>query len=295
MALILPLVAVGHAGPLLAQDTEATAEGTGTPPAESSQTDEEAADRVPESVVALQPLFQRIQEADSIRASVELSADTVVDGAVISQETSVYQIASTAPDQFTAYLKGEKIQTRVYSDGETAVVALSPTAFCVLEKPIAMQNAVFQLPVPLGPYPEAVLALTLAGVDPSLTLTTGMKSVVQVGRENFRGRTPSVHFTGLQDDDVRWDLWITEGDQPVPLRLRIDLSDMLRANGALDMPPGYRFTLRLDFKVWRLNHPNDPSLYRYTKVEGAQEFESVQAYYRSLAGEQPSPPPSAEE
>ena len=124
------------------------------------------------AVAALEPLFSQLVHASSTRATVELSADTIVDGAVINSQTSVYQIASQAPNQFTVYLKDEKQRTRIYCDGETATIALSESAYTILEKPISMQQAVFDLPVPMGPYPEPVLALTLAGIDPVLSLAT---------------------------------------------------------------------------------------------------------------------------
>ncbi|QDV43026.1 hypothetical protein Enr13x_28780 [Stieleria neptunia] len=246
-----------------------------TPDAEPAK----AAEAVAPAVAALQPLFRQLVQAKSTRATVELSADTIVDGAVINTQTSVYQIATQVPDQFTIYLKDEQQRVRIFCDGVTATIALSERAFTVLEKPLAMQQAVFELPLPMGPYPEPVLALTMAGIDPALSLTTGMKSVRLLDRNQFRGETPAIHFQGIQKDDVRWDLWITQDERPQPLRLRVDLTEMLRANGGLELPPGYQFALRFDFKVWRIDHPNAASLFRYKKIEGAKEYESVEAYF----------------
>lgn len=243
-------------------------------PAEAADTPE-----VPPAVAALQPLFQQIVKAESTRATVELFADTIVDGAVINSQKSVYQIASEAPNQFTIYLKDDNQRTRIYCDGEKATIALSESAYTELEKPIALQQAVFDLPVPMGPYPEPILALTLAGVDPAFSLTNGMKSVRLVDRDNFRGETPAIHFEGIQDDDVQWDLWITQDPAPKPLRLRIDLTEMLRANGGLELSAGYRYALRCDFKVWRIDHKNDASLFQYQKIKDAKQYDSVQAYF----------------
>ncbi|MCO8122242.1 DUF2092 domain-containing protein [Stieleria sp. TO1_6] len=234
-----------------------------------------------QAIEALAPLLDQIVTAKSSRSTVELSVDTVVDGAVISSQTSIYQIASTAPGSFTIYLKEDARRTRIYCDGKTATIALSTTAYTTLDAPIPMQRAVFELPVPMGAYPEPVLALTLAGVDPKLTLTTGMKSVRLVDREKFRGETPAVHFTAVQDDDVKWDLWMTQDKVPQPLRLLVDLSDMLRANGGLDLPAGYRYLLRFDFKSWRINQENDPSLYQYKLVEGAEKFDSIADFHNA--------------
>lgn len=235
------------------------------------------------AVKALAPLFDQIRKARSTRTTIALSFETIVDGAVISRQLSTYQIASQSPDKFTIYLKEAERKTRIYCDGQKSTIALSPTAFTLLPKPISMQEAVYELPVPMGPYPEAVLALSLAGVDPSETLTKGMKSVDLIDRNRFRGETPAIHFVGVQNDDVRWDLWITQDVQPKPLRLLVDLTEMLRVNGSLEMPPGYQSLLRFDFQSWRLNNRTDPVLFRYAPIKGAKEYDSIEAYYKSMA------------
>lgn len=238
------------------------------------------------SVAALQPLFDQIRKAKSTRVTVELSADTVVDGAVINTVKSVYQIASKTPGSFTIYLKDDTRRTRLFCNEKASTIAFSPTAYTHLKKPIAMQEAVYQLPIPMGPYPEAVLSLSLAGVDPGLTLTTGVKLVSLADRKPFRGKIPATHFVGLQDDDVRWDLWVTQAKQPAPLRLKVDLTDMLRANGSLKMPVGYRYILQFDFSTWKINPTTTPNLFRHTQVEDSTEYESIEAYFQELSEQQ---------
>ena len=238
------------------------------------------------AVKALEPLFRQLKQAKSSRTTVELSADTIVDGAVIGSQKSSYQIASLRPNQFTVYLKDEERRTRIYSNGKQATIALSPSAYTVLDKPILMQEAVFNLPIPMGPYPEAVLSMSLAGIDPGQTFTTGMKSVTLVDRKRFRGEQPAIHFAGVQDDDVKWDLWITQDVRPKPLRLMVDLTEMLRANGDLQLTPGYQFVLRFDFKLWHLNNRTDPNLFVYKPIKGSKQYKSIEAYYESLAEEQ---------
>lgn len=248
-----------------------------------SETPEKPDPKMVASVAAMQPLFDQIREAKSTRVTVELSADTVIDGAVINTAKSVYQIASEAPGSFTIYLKDDTRRTRIFCDGKASTIAFSPSAYTHLKEPIAMQDAVYQLPVPMGPYPEAIMALSLAGIDPDLTLTTGMKLVSLADSKPFRGKTPAKHFVGLQDDDVRWDLWITQDKQPLPLRLKVDLTDMLRANGSLNMSAGYRFILQFDFSTWKINPKTTPNLFRHTQVKGATEYESIDEYYQELA------------
>lgn len=238
--------------------------------------------QAPPAVKTLEPLFRQIRDARTSRVTIELSSETIIDGAVVSRQPSTYQIASAAPSSYTVYLKDAQQGTRIFCNGRKTTIALSPTAYTNLDQSTSMQESVLQLPLPMGPYPEVILALSLAGVDPTITLTTGMKSILLKDREKFRGETPAIHFTGVQDDDVQWDLWMTQDKQPKPLRLLVDLSKMLRANGDLEMPAGYRYLLRFDFKTWRLNNRTDPTLFEYTPTKGAKEFESVESYYASL-------------
>ncbi len=232
---------------------------------------------------ALLPLFKSIVNANVSRTTVELSAESLIGAEVIESQVSTYQIGSKAPDKFTIYLKEPERRLRVYCDGQEMVVAMSPEAYFRAEQPIQTQNAATNVPVAMGPYPEAVLSLSLAGVDPAISLLGGMKSVELVDRGKFRGKTPAVHFKGLQDDGVSWHFWITQGDEPKPLRLLVDLTPMLRATGQAQFPPSYAYNLRFDFLAWRMSGDVDDSLFKFTPAKDAVEYESLEDYYESAA------------
>ena len=108
----------------------------------------------------LVPLFSSIATADTSRATVELTAQSTLTGEVVNQQESTYQIASRRPDRFTIYLKEPNQRTRIYGSEESLTIVMSPRAYVQLPEPISIQDAAISLPVPLGPYPEPVLALT---------------------------------------------------------------------------------------------------------------------------------------
>ena len=234
---------------------------------------------------ALVPLFSTIAKADVSRVTVELSSETLVNGAVIDTRGSTYQIASIHPDKFTIYLKEPDQRTRIYTDGKEMTVALAPDAYYEVDDPLYVQEAVSDLPLPMGPYPEPVLALSLAGADPSLTFLGAMKSVKVVDRANFRGKVPAVHLHGVQDDGVSWDFWMTKGDQPKPLRLLVDLTQMLAATNQVAMPAGYQYQLRFDFLAWRMSGDVDESLFRFRPPGNATKYDSLADYHESIARE----------
>lgn len=177
-------------------------------------------------------------------------------------------------------------------------VALAPDAYFRVPEPLSTQEAVTSMPVPMGPYPEPVLALTLAGVDPAISLIAGMKSIEVADREDFRGKIPAVHLRGVQADEVTWDFWISSGSAPKPLRLLVDLTPMLMASDQLQFPAGFSYQVRFDFLSWRVTGEVDDSLFVYTPPKDAKEYESLEDYYEAIAGVveehpllgQPAPP-----
>ncbi len=255
--------------------------------ATASETDQETkkpAFELSEEVrLAILPLFKSIAEADVSRVTVELSAESLTGAQIVDSQTSTYQIGSIAPDQFTVYLKEPQQRLRVYCNGKEMIVAMSADAFFRAEEPIQTQMAVTSLPVAMGPYPEPVLALSLAGVDPAVFLLGAMKSVELVERGKFRGETPAIHFKGVQDDGVSWNLWITQGEQPKPLRLLVDLTPMLRAAGQVQVPDDYTYQLRFDFMSWRMSGEVDKGLFTFNPPKEAVEYKSLEDYFETIS------------
>ena len=231
----------------------------------------------------LLPLFKSIAKADVSRATVSLSAETLNRGVLVDRQQSTYQIASKHPNMFTVYLKQPEQRTRVYCDGKDLTVALAPDAYYQLGESMDVFDAVFDMPVPMGPYPEAVFALTFAGADPSLSLLGGMESVEIADRNKFRGKIPSIHLRGVQDDGVKWDFWISDEKEPKPLRFLVDLTVMLRDNAGMRMLEGVTYELRFDFVTWRVTGKVDDSLFKYTPPKDATQYESLDDYYEKMA------------
>jgi len=231
----------------------------------------------------LSPLFTAIKEADVSRATIEVLSDSLINGRVIDSKKLTYQIASIAPNKFTVYLKGPSQRTRIYNDGQSMIVAPAPNAFFRLSDPISNAQAVLGLPIPMGPYPEPVMALTLAGVDPAQSLASGMRSVEVVDKKEYRGAIPAVHLRGIQADNVIWDIWVSQTDPPKPLRMLVDLTPMLLAAKEFQLPQGYSHQIRFDFLSWRVTGKVDDRLFSFTPAENAKEYKSLDDYNESIA------------
>jgi thiol-disulfide isomerase/thioredoxin len=228
---------------------------------------------------ALIPLFKNVTNAKVSRTTVEMLTDVLFNGRVIENKVATFQIASKVDNKFTVYLKEPERRTRLYCDGKNFQVAMAPDAYVEFDKMVDAQTLVMQTPVILGPYPEPVLALSLAGVDPAVTLVAGMTSLEIVDREPYRDGRPAVHLAGVQADGVNWDLWISADEEPQPLRMLIDLTPMLVASGKMNIPDGYSHQIRYDFQAYRMSGEVDESLFMYKPSEGAKKYASPEEYY----------------
>jgi thiol-disulfide isomerase/thioredoxin len=231
----------------------------------------------------LSPLFVAIRNADVSRSTIEVLTDSLITGQIVDSKKSTYQIAARSPDKFTIYLKEQSQRTRIYNDGESIVVALAPDAYFRIADSISNSAAVIGLPVPMGPYPEPVLALSLAGVDPATSLASGMKSIELVDEKKFRGEIPAVHLHGVQADAVSWDLWLSKDDPPKPLRMLVDLTPMLLSSKELQLPKGYSHQIRFDFLSWRVSGKVNDALFTFTPAKDSTEYESLEHYNEVIA------------
>ena len=234
---------------------------------------------------AIMPLFASVANAKVSRTTIQLSMDSLVNGVVTDTKKATYQIASKRPDQYTIYFKETDQRTRIYSDSKKLSIALAPDAYVQKNGAPNNREAVTGLPINLGPYPEVVLALSLAGADPVATFLGAMKSVEIVDQSKFRGKKPAIHFRGIQGDDVTWDLWVTQEKPQRPLRIMVDLTPMLLATQQLKTPEGFKYLLRFDFLSWRISGTVDDELFVYRPDKNAKKYESVDNYYDLMEAE----------
>lgn len=275
-------VCVNHSHAMAGESKRAAATGTDSEEAAIDENEFQPSEAVK---AALLPLFTAIADAERSRAKVELTVESVMHGEILSRERSTFQIASKFPNQYTIYHKSEEDSQRIYSDGKTSTVALSPHAYYELPRVWNNQSVVTSSPIHLGPYPEPMLALSLAGVDPSISFFGAMASVEAMGKTKFRGLTDSIHLHGQQDDGVVWDLWITDDEQPRPLRVLVNLTPMLQASNQVHVPEGYELSLRYDFVSWRVSGDVDDNLFRFAASEDAIRYDSLADYEQKTADE----------
>jgi len=232
---------------------------------------------------ALRPLADLIKAGATSRATVECTSRAMILGQVTSSEKSLYQVASKLPNQYRLQLKADAETLQLISDGKQVSVLLADQGYFQIPSPQSLQEVVGALPVPLGPYPEPIMALTLAGVDLIGSLLADLQSLEVVNREPY-GDEPAVLLRGLQADGVGWSLWVaTDPGQIRPLRMKINLTAAL---GAADqLPEGFAYEIDLKFSGWRMGAEVDESLFAYQPPAEARKFESLEDYFKSMSAQ----------
>ena len=229
---------------------------------------------------ALRPLVAKIREAKVSRATVECVNRGMIGGQVLSSDKVVYQIASQAPNRFRAQAKGEADSVQLISDGTQVTAVLGESGYFQAEAPENLQETVISLPAPLGPYPEPVLALTLAGVDLTGSFLSDMKGLEVVNRDAYDG-VPAVLLRGVQADGVIWTLWVgSEAEKARPLRMKIDLTPVLAT--ANELPENFKFELDFKFTAWRMDGEVSDDLFAYEPPANLRRYESLEDFFQSM-------------
>ncbi|HBJ34759.1 MAG TPA: thioredoxin [Planctomycetaceae bacterium] len=235
-----------------------------------------------EAAAALQPLVQAINDAAQILATVELTSRSMINGQVVASDVAVYQIASKKPNLYSIQLKGGDQLMQVVSDGKIANVILGGTAYYQIPAQTSLQPLVTESPIPMGPYPEPVMALTLAGADVARTFLTEMQSLELVKAEAVED-VPSVHVRGVQADGVSWSLWAgTQPGKVKPLRLKIDLTKVVVGDNEDGLPDGFAYELDMRFTQWRADGELDPSIFVFKPSPDVKKFDTLEDLIASM-------------
>jgi thiol-disulfide isomerase/thioredoxin len=231
---------------------------------------------------ALSNIATAIKQATRSRATVELTTRSMIDGRVIASETSLFQIASKTPNLYRIHLKGDQQQIQIVCDGELASVVLDAKAYFQVDPPASLQAVVISQPAPLGPYPEPLMAMTLAGVDVTESLLTDMSSLEVADHDDYED-TPAIQLRGTQADGVKWVLWLsTEEGKARPLRMKVDLTPILVEDNGAGLPDNFALELDYKFTLWRMNAELPDTVFVFKPPADAPKYESLADFAQAM-------------
>lgn len=292
LALVSMLHGVCGQNPLLhAQEPEGGS--SGTPAAKVPVQGAEAKpiieyEALPKDLVeVLDPVFEALKSSRELRATVKVEVTSSVGDELLGKNEGVFQLASRSPNLLALSAKFDSESVKIVSDGEQLSVQLSPDAYVQMKAPSSLVELTESMPLQLGPQPELLFWLTMAGIDSRMNVLTGLVELSRVTAPEAAGDNV-VRITGTRVEGIRWALDVQTTPAPRPIAMAIDLTDMLSQANNLQVPEGYSFKVTYKFQRWDLGAGVQDSMFAFKVPDAAKRYDSVADYLlRDADGEHP--------
>lgn len=289
---MLHLLIFGFAGCIIALDgsTSLNAQDAPQKPIESAEIPKQQTDAVsPEQPVdpvigaevqqALSPLLKALSSTENLRTTVKMTVTSSVGQEIVGKSQGLFQMASQAPNKLSLSAKFDTDNVQFVCDGQELFVQLTAEDYLQLPAPSAFEEMLTSMPVQLGPQPEPMLWLSLAGVNPVKPLMLGLKTCNVVEPSTpVDSKYKSTTVKAVRPEGLIWELTVTTGDKPQPVRLLIDMTEMIRQTNNLQVPEGYSFKIQYDFERWQTDAKIDEELFAFTAPDKANKYESLADY-----------------
>lgn len=227
----------------------------------------------------LTPMLKNLTAANKLRATVRMTVTSAVGDEVLGQNQGLFQLASERPNQFALSAKFDTEAVQFVCDGNNLFVRLSAEDYLELPAPTVFEELITAMPIQLGPQPEPMLWISLAGVNPVEPLFVGLKTckvvepTVPVESDESTSTVRAVRPEGLV-----WELTVTKGQAGRPVRLLIDMTEMIKQTNNLQVPEGYSFKIQYDFEKWETDAELPRGIFDFTPPEKAKKFNSLADY-----------------
>lgn len=227
----------------------------------------------------LTPMLKNLTAANKLRATVRMTVTSAVGDEVLGQNQGLFQLASERPNQFALSAKFDTEAVQFVCDGNNLFVRLSAEDYLELPAPTVFEELITAMPIQLGPQPEPMLWISLAGVNPVEPLFVGLKTckvvepTVPVESDESTSTVRAVRPEGLV-----WELTVTKGQAGRPVRLLIDMTEMIKQTNNLQVPEGYSFKIQYDFEKWETDAELPRGIFDFTRPEKAKKFNSLADY-----------------
>ena len=206
----------------------------------------------------LKKMSDHLASLKQFRIDTRETLDEILDSGQKVQLATRRAVSIRRPDRVAADVKGDHTDRRVTYDGKTLLAHdRSKKAYAVVQMPNTIEATLdkmakdFGMAIPLADfvYPNAYEALI-----------GGTQSGRYVGLH--RAGVFKCHHMAFTGDAVDWELWVQEGDKPLPRRLVITYKQQ---------PGKPRYVA--DLTKWDTSPTFAPDLFTVTPPQGAQKIE----------------------
>ncbi len=236
---------------------------------------------------AFEPLAKTISDAKSLRATVKLTVTSAVGDEVLGKNEGLLQLASITPNKLALAAKFDSDAIRFACNGEKLFIQLSPTAYVESEPPKDFQSLIAAMPIQLGPQPEPMLWLCLAGLNPLDSMLQGLSSAEVV--DNAGPDAKNTIIRASRPEGIRWELTLSQEAKPRPVSLAIDITDMITQANNMQLPAGYSFKIHYNFERWEVDTELSKELFQFNPPKDAERFESMSEFLLKKNNSAPHP------
>ena len=218
----------------------------------------QAADDIAIEPAALQALERMGSYLRSLRQfGVEASSQTdqVLENGQTVEFRHTTRLLAQQPDKLMVSVDNQGVRRTLYYNGKHFTLHQSPSTYYASAPAPASINALIDL---LNSRYGIELPLAdLFRWNANTARQAGLRSAVLMGSDTLQGQRCD-HYA-LRQDDIDWQLWLRQGEQPLPCRLTISRRDI---------PEHPRHSV--DF-TWQLNPSISASSFEFDPPPGAQE------------------------
>ncbi len=232
-------------------------------------------------------LLRRMSEYLAKQSSFHVSTHSTIkieSDAVKQSIESMYDVVVVRPNRLVMRLKKGEMGVNVVCDGKKLYVhSPSMNKYTVYDAPADLNALATESEGMMMAGWESMFLASMIADDPYKLAMEGVTSGKYVGKEEVNGE--SCHYMKYEQQFFDWDIWIQDGDKPLPMRIRPDIAKQMNLMEGRD--DAEKMTLRyvIDFKEWSTDVRLEEGLFAFDPPEGAEKVDSF------FEGYEEGPPP----
>lgn len=209
----------------------------------------------PAAVQALERMGSYLRSLRQFGIEASSLTDQVLENGQTVEFRHTTQLLAQQPDKLMVSVDNQGVRRTLYYNGKRFTLYQSPSAYYASAPAPASINALIEL---LNTRYGIELPLAdLFRWNANTSEQAGLRSAVLIGSDTLEGQRCD-HYA-LRQDDIDWQLWLRQGEQPLPCRLIISRRDI---------PEHPRHSV--DF-TWQLKPAISASSFEFEPPQGAQE------------------------
>ncbi len=221
----------------------------------------ETTDRDPKAI--LDKFCDFIKQQKNFTVNLNVTYDNILESEAKVQYSALQTVRVQKPGRLQVDYVGDLRNTKFYYNGKTFTFYSVPdnlyatsTALPTIEGTLRQIEETYDLTIPLSNlYVEDPCALVIPEVQNSLYI--GLSEVNQT----------DTHHLLFMESDRNWQIWLTEGDNPVPLKVVITYKDLPQSPQYTAVFSDWNFNPNLPPETFNFQPPKDSHSIEFLRIK----------------------------